>query len=468
MKFNKLLFLVISMLGLAGCVIQSKEAPISSIELSDKEIDTIVRHSYQYIAMYNTLSNFAMQKTNPFSTKGWNKMYIPEGLTDHNMTAIPRPNNDSLYLIAMLDMRDDAVVIQFPAYDSKYVSLETSAYDHYVNIPLTTMRGDFAKPTTMLFYTEHTKGYNGEPIKGVDKTLKMTGDFAVAFSRITPQASEPERMQRNIAAMKTQKLMTLAQFQGKEKKPVSSVNFPAFSDDQAVFKNNFLEVMQFTFNHTLFNPKDKMDQQVLALLKPLGVEPGKNFVPQQVTQIDGDKFSQIAAKIQAESLAIWNAPTGNPYLTQVFLPKGEMTLKPMVVQSAVGPIGLPFHQAQYPGVGTANGQPMNAKNHYVIRMTKEQLPPAQAFWSATLYDAKKGLFIPNDNYKYSVGENGGMKLNEQGGIEIHISPKQPAGVPKENWLPSGGKDEQLDILMRIYAPVLEAMKTWKVPKAEKL
>ena len=81
-----------------------------------------------------------------------------------------------------------------------------------------------------------------------------------------------------------------------------------------------------------------------------------------------------------------------------------MTLKPMVVQSCVGPIGLPYDQAQYPGIGTADGSPIMAKEHYVIRMTKEELPPAKAFWSATLYDARKGLFIPNDHHKYSVGD----------------------------------------------------------------
>ena len=74
----------------------------------------------------------------------------------------------------MLDMRDDAVVIQFPAFDSKFVSLETSAYDHYVDIPLSTTKGDFKKPTTMLFYTERTKGYSGEPVEGIDKTLKIS------------------------------------------------------------------------------------------------------------------------------------------------------------------------------------------------------------------------------------------------------------------------------------------------------
>ena len=439
----------------------------TAAELTDKEIENIVRRSSQHVAMFNTNNNFAMQKGNPLGTGGWNKMFVPESLTDHTLTAIPRPNNDTLYLISMLDLRDDAVVIQFPAFDSKYVSLETSAYDHYIDVPLATNKGDFKKPTTMLFYTSRTKNYKGEPVKGIDKTLKMTGDFSIAFLRVAPHASEPERMKRNIAAMKSQKLMTLSEFQGKAKLPTSEVNFPAFSNDQAVFKNNFLEAMQFIFNHTTFDPEDEMDQKVLAALKPLGVEPGKPFDAAKVAKIDSERFAKIAEKVAAESLAIWNDPNGNPYLDKVFLPKGEMTLIPMVVQSCVGPIGLPFHQAQYPGIGTSDGQPINAKGHYVIKMTKDQLPPAKAFWSATLYDAKKGLFIPNDNYKYSVGENGGIKLDENGGAEIHIAPKLPDGVHKDNWLPSGGKDENLDVIMRVYAPDIEAMKAWVAPKAVK-
>ena len=35
---------------------------------------------------------------------------------------------------------------------------------------------------------------------------------------------------------------------------------------------------------------------------------------------------------------------------------------------------------------------MNEQHDYVIRMTKEQLPPANAFWSMTLYDSAKRIF----------------------------------------------------------------------------
>ena len=109
---------------------------------------------------------------------------------------------------------------------------------------------------------------------------------------------------------------------------------------------------------------------------------------------------------------------------------------------------------------------MNAQHDYVIRMSKEGLPPAQAFWSVTLYDFKNGFFIPNDRKKYSVGENAGMKLNEDGGIAIYIAAEQPKGVPDENWLPINRKDEALDIIMRIYAPDMQRMETWTAPKAQ--
>ena len=79
-----------------------------------------------------------------------------------------------------------------------------------------------------------------------------------------------------------------------------------------------------------------------------------------------------------------------------------------------------------------------------------------------------GFFIPNDHKKYSVGENGGMKLNADGGIEIYLAAEKPDGVPKENWLPINREDLEINMILRIYAPDLEKMKTWQAPKAEKL
>ena len=86
--------------------------------------------------------------------------------------------------------------------------------------------------------------------------------------------------------------------------------------------------------------------------------------------------------------------------------------------------------------------------------------------SATLHDTEQGYFIPNKEKKYSVGENAGMKLDDSGGISIYIAAEQTAGVPKENWLPVNREDLGIDVILRVYQPDLEKMKTWKAPMAE--
>jgi hypothetical protein len=199
------------------------------------------------------------------------------------------------------------------------------------------------------------------------------------------------------------------------------------------------------------------------------VEPGKQFDENTVADIDGKRFRNIAEQVQKVEFARAQDPaTMNEHGMGLFKPKGQMPLHLLVLQSVLGPIGLPATEAIYPPVTSTDGQPMNAQNDYVIRMSKDELPPAKSFWSLTLYDSANGFFIPNNNKKYSVGENAGMKLNEQGGLDVYIAENQPEGVPEENWLPIKHHDENLDIVLRIYVPDLERLKDWKTPQAERV
>ena len=63
-------------------------------------------------------------------------------------------------------------MVSYPAFDSKFVALEISAYDHYVNIPLTTTKGDFKKPTKVLYYTKRTQGYDGNRSRGSTRSSR--------------------------------------------------------------------------------------------------------------------------------------------------------------------------------------------------------------------------------------------------------------------------------------------------------
>ena len=61
-----------------------------------------------------------------------------------------------------------------------------------------------------------------------------------------------------------------------------------------------------------------------------------------------------------------------------------------------------------------------------------------------------------------------MKLDADGGIAIHNATEKQENVSEENWLPISRKDEDMDIVLRVYVADLEKMKTWTAPKAKKL
>ncbi len=457
-------------------------------QLSDEQMEELVRRSYQYVAMFNVNNKFALDVNAPMNTGGWNRTMVNTALADHRLEAIARPNNDTLYAGAMIDVTKEPMVLRIPAFDSKYLSLMVTGYDHYVNVPMSTRLGDFGKSETMLFYSARTPGYKGQSVKGVDRIFEVTGDFVSAIFRVMPHAAEPSRMEINLAAMQKIDLVPLSEFQsGKEADsnflPWSSpigiardlslkedvARFPPFGSDVEIFEERLLEVMQFVFNHTTFDRDDPLDAALLAIYKPLGVVPGKKFDPDTVANLDGQALRIAAERVAREVLDKFDDPAFSAAnITKLFQPKGQMDLTFLTLQSVVGPIGLPASEAVYPPISTKDGTSMNAMFDYEIVMAPQDMPPATAFWSATLYDNARGFFIPNDRFKYSVGENSGFKLNDNGGIRIVISAEKPDGVAEDNWLPINRGDYDIGVIMRLYAPDLERFSVWTPPVAKRL
>jgi len=468
-------------LAISGCEQPAEEAqvsvmaaaPATNAELSDAEVENLVRRSYQYVALYNVVNKGVMDPTNPAVTDGWNQIKPQVALMDHTLQAIARPNNDTLYAPTVMDLRSEPVIVEWPAIDSTYVSLEVSGYDHYCSVPVSTRQGDFAAPSRILFYTERTRGYAGEAIEGIDQVEKVTGDFLIASFRVMPHANEPGKMQRIVDAMQSIRVMTLSEYrQGDGEGATASadevIEFPAFgATDFDVFENNLLEVMQFVFNHTTFDPADEKDQQVLAAYAPLGVVPGRVYDPAIVVAIDGERFRAMAERVATEQLGRATDPEFlQANVLKLFLPKSQMTVDLQVFQSVLGPLGLPAVEAVYPAIVSSDGQPITAANDYVVRMSPDAMPPAEAFWSITLYDTANGFFIPNELKKYSVGENAGMQLNADGGIAIYIAAERPDGVSAENWLPINRGDYGLSVILRAYVPDINRFQGWSVPQAE--
>ena len=436
----------------------------SAGDLTDAEVDRLVRLAFPYVALYNVNNKSIV------TAGGVNRVLADTRLKDHTLQDIARPNNDTFYIGAVLDLRETAVILDLPAFDSDYVSLMVTAYDHYVNVPLSTRQGDFQEPTRILFYTERTQDYGGEPVEGVDEYFEATGDIVSAILRVMPHATEPERLARITEQATAVSLETLAELRGDPAPTAGGSGMPPVgATDVALFQDNLSEVMQFVFDHTTFDPSNPDDQAVLEAVAPLGIAPGDTADEAELQAALGPRLAAAAQAVEQE----WMAAMADPEVFErirplAFQPKGETTAEAVLAYSVFGPIGQPQQEAVYPSVGTADGQPLNALHDYVIRMDADELPPARAFWSLTLYDLENGFFIPNDQFKYSVGANSGMQLDDDGGIEIWIAHEQPQGVPDENWLPIPREDLDLSLTLRVYVPDLEAYDDWTPPVAEQV
>jgi hypothetical protein len=85
----------------------------TQLVVRDKDMKNIVWRSYQYVAMYNVNNKFALTQG------GWNTVKADTQLKDYTLTDIARPNNDTLYIGCMLDLRVEPIILDIPAFDSK-------------------------------------------------------------------------------------------------------------------------------------------------------------------------------------------------------------------------------------------------------------------------------------------------------------------------------------------------------------
>ena len=108
-------------LALAAALLLSGLAPAQSaerVELTDEQMHELVLRAYPYVAMFNVNNKFALDADNPLSSGGYNRVKANTDLADHTVQAIARPNNDTLYVVAMVGVTEEPIVMEIPAFDS--------------------------------------------------------------------------------------------------------------------------------------------------------------------------------------------------------------------------------------------------------------------------------------------------------------------------------------------------------------
>lgn len=216
-------------------------------------------------------------------------------------------------------------------------------------------------------------------------------------------------------------------------------------------------------------PPHATDFSQLARIALLGIEAGKPF---DAGRFSADERAQIEAG-RADALAAMTAslPTlgtsvnGWTVMTDTIGVYGNAYFKRAVVTL----VGLGANQpedAVYPLLNVdADGNPTTGDNDYVIHFHPDQLPPADAFWSVTMYDAE-GFQVANEIDRFAIGDRDALTFNADGSLDIYVQHTNPGPDRVSNWLPA--PLGALGITMRLYAPrraVLDGQ--WTPPPVRK-
>jgi hypothetical protein len=124
----------------------------------------------------------------------------------------------------------------------------------------------------------------------------------------------------------------------------------------------------------------------------------------------------------------------------------------------------------YPIYATdSDGQKLDGANRYALRLAPGHLPPANAFWSLTMYELPSSLLVANPLNRYLL--NSPMlpqfKRDADGGITFYIQNESPGTAQEANWLPA--PKGPFVIAMRLYWPKPEALEgTWTQPPMRRI
>jgi hypothetical protein len=140
----------------------------------------------------------------------------------------------------------------------------------------------------------------------------------------------------------------------------------------------------------------------------------------------------------------WNSPTnvarwGNDYLSRTATAKSNMYTN------------QPEETRYFFLEVDEKGQRLHGDHRYTLTFPKGQTPPAEGFWSLTLYDPQH-FFAPNAINRYSLGTKNSksMQTNADGSLTLYIQHDSPGKDKEANWLPA--PKSEFEVTIRTYWP----------------
>jgi hypothetical protein len=215
------------------------------------------------------------------------------------------------------------------------------------------------------------------------------------------------------------------------------------------------------------NPPARADAIILAKMARLGIEPGKPFDPAKLDPAVAKAMGDVP-KLGFEKIMAHFKQAGTMENGWVFSTKTGVYGTDYVQRALITAIGLGANRPQdavYPtSEADAEGKPYDGSKKYVMHFDKGQTPPADGFWSLTMYDDKY-FFVANPLNRYTLSSRFNFKYNADGSLDLYLQNENPGPEREANWLPA--PNGKFILMLRLYWPKERSPSiingTWRIP-----
>ena len=387
---------------------------------------------------------------------------------DASFRDITAPNADTLYTTAFFDVGKEPWVLSIPDMNGRYALLPMlDGWTTVFQAP-----GKRTTGTGAQTYAITGPGWKGALPAGV-KEYKSPTNLVWLLGRIyctgTPEDyAEVHKLQDEF------KLVPLSSY-GKPYTPPAGTVDPSIDMKTAVREqvNRMDAVAYFTLLCKLMkdNPPAAADAPQLAKFASIGIVPGQDFDATKfkadfVKRVPEVGFDRIMLQFKINKDV--EDENGWAYTTKTGIYGTDYLMRALV--TAIGLGANRPQDAVYPtSLKDGEGRKYKGEYKYVMHFPEGHLPPAQGFWSLTMYDANY-FFVNNPLNRYSISARQNLKSNPDGSTDLYLQKDSPGADKEANWLPAPSGDFVL--MLRLYWPdesdpsIIDG--SWKIPPVKKV
>jgi hypothetical protein len=442
-----------------------------------EEVKAIAEEAYFYglplVMAYTASYEFWMDPTSSQYKGPVGELVHSRRVFTHEDTAVIVPNSDTPYSFVCLDLRAEPYIVSVPAVEKeRYFSVQFVDWNtfNYGYI------GSRATGNEAGEYLVAGPDWKGEVPAGIKGVLRSSSQFTIGIFRT--QLFGPDDMANVTRVQDGYQVRRLSEFLKQPAQPAApAIDFPPSNAQLA--KVHFFELLEFVMQ---FSPAGPEEADIRSKLARLGIGTGKKFdfktlsTEQQTAALEGVKAGMVKVQERMGTIGkrINGWQVGSAFGNRAFY-KGDWLLRAAAAQAGI--FGNNAEEAVYPMTRWLPDDEIidTAKHSYKLTFPAGHLPPANAFWSVTMYDGKSQLLIKNPINRYLINSPmlPGMKKNEDGSLTLHIQKDSPGADKESNWLPA--PDGPVYLVMRLYWPRTESPSIlppgkgdWTPPAIQKL